>query len=178
MSVATDTMKQRSRTKPQALSPRKLRVLALLERGFETPATIARMLSDEHHTVFRGDVAHDLQALKKRDLVVSINGRWRMVKTGVKMAGSQKGQRMARPRSEIDTSTYTGRVAARVVELMTKRQMSADELQTALRQHGVDASTASIYTWIGHTRDIPPDNYPAFAKALGLKSVRAFLPEE
>lgn len=77
-----------------------------------------------------------------------------------------------------DTSTYSGRVAARIRELRKNRRMERSELHAALAQHGVKVSMPALYAYENGNRPVNPDHYPAFAKALGCKSVRSFLPAE
>ena len=98
---------------------------------------------------------------------------------GKPAGASTKGKTVA-PREETqpDESTYSGRVAARVRRARVKRGMTREQLQTALAAAGCELSMPAIYACENGQRGIKPDHYPAFAKALGFASVRAFLPAE
>ena len=90
-----------------------------------------------------------------------------------------KGQGMAAMNErDPNTSTYSGRVAARIRKLRKDRQMERSELHAALERYGVKVSMPSLYAYENGNRPVNPDHYPAFAKALGCKSVRAFLPAD
>ena len=80
---------------------------------------------------------------------------------------------MARPRKAIDTSTYTGRFAARLKMLRERTGMSVDELA---EKSGISRTT--LYNWESGTyKAVIDDPLIAIAKALGIK-VRTLLPEK
>jgi len=79
----------------------------------------------------------------------------------------------ARPRKTIDTSTYTGRFAARLKELREKKKLTAEEMADAL---GVTLNT--IYHWEKAHSFPKPGQLPLLAEALKLKSVRLLFPEK
>ena len=84
-----------------------------------------------------------------------------------------KKRRMSpRPRKEIDTSTYSGRFAARLRELRDKTGMSADEFAAT---HGFPSTT--VYDWEIGRRTPSLEKFPEIAKALGV-SVRNLIPKE
>lgn len=99
--------------------------------------------------------------------------------TASRLAGSKSGAAVAAMNErQPDTSTYSGRVAARIRELRKKRKIDRSQLRDALQQNGVKVSMPALYAYENGNRPVNPDHYPAFSKALGCKSVRAFLPAE
>ncbi len=78
----------------------------------------------------------------------------------------------ARPRKEIDTSTYEGRFAARLKMLREKAGLSVDELA---EKSGIPVQT--LYTWENGSRSPIPETLPNLAEALGVKT-RTLLPEK
>ncbi len=95
------------------------------------------------------------------------------------MAGSpRKGADVPRPPKEPDTSTYNGRVAARLRELRAKRGLSVEALMDNLAQHGLTVNRSLVYAWENGSKLVHPNHYPAIAAALGCKSVRQFLPDD
>ena len=83
---------------------------------------------------------------------------------------------MARAEKDPDTSTFSGRVSMRLRQLRKKRAMSREQLWVKLSALGVEVSVPALYAYENGNRKIDPDDYPAFAKALGCKSVKDFLP--
>ncbi|GHT25259.1 hypothetical protein FACS189419_10110 [Planctomycetales bacterium] len=80
---------------------------------------------------------------------------------------------MARPRKEVDTSTYTGRFAERLKKLREKSGLTVEELA---EKSGVPRTT--IYNWESLTRTPSiDDNLLLISEALGVK-VRNLLPEK
>jgi transcriptional regulator with XRE-family HTH domain len=82
-----------------------------------------------------------------------------------------KKKNMARPRKEIDTSTYTGRFAARLKMLRERAGMSVEELAEA---SGITAAT--LYDWEKARCTPGIERLPLLAEALQIK-VRTLLPE-
>ena len=80
---------------------------------------------------------------------------------------------MARPRKEVDQSTYEGRFAARLKALRVKAGLSVQEL--AERMGVIDKT---IYHWESglHHPSIP--DLSKLVEALNLKSVRTLFPEK
>ena len=76
----------------------------------------------------------------------------------------------ARPRKTIDTSTYTGRFAARLKELREKKKLTVEELA---EKSGIPVQT--LYCWESMSRTPAIDRFPELAKALGVK-VRFLMP--
>lgn len=79
---------------------------------------------------------------------------------------------------EPDTKTFNGRVAKRLRALRHKRKLSVDAFMAELVKHGVDVNRSLVYAWENGSKLIHPNNYPAISRALGCKSVKAFLPDE
>ena len=82
-----------------------------------------------------------------------------------------KNRRMARPRKAIDTSTYTGRFAARLKMLREKTGMSVDELA---EKSGISRTT--LFNWESGTNEPLIGQLPELAEALQIK-VRTLLPD-
>ena len=83
-----------------------------------------------------------------------------------------KNRNMARPRKEVDTSTYPGRFALRLKALREKTGMSVDELA---EESGIPRTT--LFNWESSIREPLIGQLPQLAKALGVK-VRTLLPEK
>ena len=80
---------------------------------------------------------------------------------------------MARPRKEIDTSTYTGRFAARLKALRGKTGLTVQEVAERI---GVIDKT--VYHWETGYTSPKTEQLPILAEALNLKSVRTLFPEK
>lgn len=76
-----------------------------------------------------------------------------------------------RRRSDVDTTKYTGKLAARLRELREAKGMTMEKLA---EKAGVSVMT--IYAWESNRRAIDPNSYPALAKALGCKTPDEFFP--
>lgn len=76
-----------------------------------------------------------------------------------------------RQRATVDTSEYSGKIAARVRTLRETLGMSVEELA---KKSGIDVK--SFYAYEQRTRRIPAEKYPAIAKALGCKTPDEFFP--
>lgn len=72
-----------------------------------------------------------------------------------------------------DQSTYSGRFAARLKSLREASKLTVEQLAVA---SGNKART--IYSWESGDREPPFDALPSLANALGLKTVRAMMPEK
>jgi len=79
---------------------------------------------------------------------------------------------MARPRREIDTSTYSGRFAVRLRALREKAGLSVAEVSEMTGIH-----KKSLYDWESGLREPSLNHYPILAKALKIKT-RTLFPEE
>jgi len=82
-----------------------------------------------------------------------------------------KKKNMARPRKEVDTSTYTGRFAVRLKTLREKAGLTVDELA---EKSGITAAT--IYDWEKARCTPGIERLPLIAEALQIR-VRTLLPE-
>jgi transcriptional regulator with XRE-family HTH domain len=78
----------------------------------------------------------------------------------------------ARPRKEIDLSTYEGRFAARLRELREKAKLSPEQVAEAL---GVSLAMVYNYEQAIHTPKVSA--YPKLAELFKLKTVNSLLPE-
>ena len=76
---------------------------------------------------------------------------------------------MARPRKEVDTSTYAGKFAVHIKALREKRKLSVQELA---EKSGLNIST--LYYWESATASPLIDQLPTLADALGVKIGRLF----
>lgn len=76
-----------------------------------------------------------------------------------------------RERAKVDTSDYGGKIAARVRMLRETAGITVEELA---RKAGIDLK--SMYAYEQRTRRIPPEKYPALAKALNCKTPDDFFP--
>lgn len=93
-------------------------------------------------------------------------------------ARKPKGLSMnARPAKQVDTTTYSGRLAVRIHELRIKSGMTVDQLADAIRAQGFEVKKITVYSWERGASSPHVDAFPYIARALGLKSVRALLPE-
>jgi len=79
---------------------------------------------------------------------------------------------MARPRKEVDTSTYTGRFAQRLKMLRERRGLSVQELS---EKSGIPLRT--LYDWESSTSQPLIGQLPELAKALEIKT-RTLLPSD
>lgn len=80
-----------------------------------------------------------------------------------------KGRAVPRERSEIDESTYSGRVAARIRKLVDEKAVPINAIVDALIKDGHKASARTVFAYLNHTRTIHPDIYPVFARVLKVK---------
>lgn len=79
---------------------------------------------------------------------------------------------MGRKRKEVDTSTYTGRFAVRLVYLRKKANLTVDELA---EKSGIPQRT--LYSWESDSKVPGIDQLPLLAKALGVKTA-TLLPKD
>ena len=84
-----------------------------------------------------------------------------------------KKKNMARPRKEIDTSTYTGRFAARLKKLRERAGLTHEDVANEL---GVTLSMVYFYEDGTHVPKVSA--YPTLAKLYNLKKINALLPEK
>ncbi len=78
----------------------------------------------------------------------------------------------ARPRKEIDTTTYEGRFAARLKMLREKKKMTVEELA---EKTGIPRST--LFAWESMGRSPINEDLAKLAEGLGT-SVRNLMPEK
>lgn len=84
---------------------------------------------------------------------------------------SRSRQVAGRQRATVDTSDYGGKIAVQVRALRNAAGLTVDELAT---KAGIDVK--ALYAYEQRTRRIPPEKYPALAKALGCKTPNDFFP--
>ena len=80
--------------------------------------------------------------------------------------------KMARPRKEVDVSTYTGRFAVRLKSLREKAGLTVDQLA---EKSGIPKKT--LYNWESGIREPLIGQLPQLAESLGVKT-RTILPEK
>lgn len=85
---------------------------------------------------------------------------------------------MGRKPSSPDSSTYAGRVAARLRELREKKGLTVEHMVNSLNTlHGANIKPVTYYTYEAGSRDLPLNLFPAVASVLGT-SIAKFLPPE
>jgi len=85
----------------------------------------------------------------------------------------KKNPRMARPRKEVDTSTYTGRFAVRLKTLREKAGMSHEE---AAEQIGV--TPTAIYHWESARITPSLEKFPKISETYKVKRAKDLLPNQ
>lgn len=78
-----------------------------------------------------------------------------------------------RPSKKVDTSTYTGRFAARLKELREKAGLTPEQFAEQLA-----VSDQAIYYWESGLRQPKISDLPKIASVLKLKKTRDLLPNE
>ena len=81
-------------------------------------------------------------------------------------------RKMARPRKEVDQSTYEGRFAARLKALREKAGLSHEEVAEA-----VEVDTRTIYYWEAGKTSPQIKYLPFLAEKLGIE-VRTLMPKK
>ncbi len=79
---------------------------------------------------------------------------------------------MARPRKEIDTSTYEGRFAARLKMLREKAKLSQEEVAET-----IGVARSAYFNWEAGANSPHVKYFPALALAFGV-SIRTIIPEK
>lgn len=80
------------------------------------------------------------------------------------------------PEKKPDTTTYSGRIGARIRKLRKDRDWSVEQLRDALAAKHVTIAISTIYGIENGSREIDVDHMPGFAAAFGFKTVGEFLP--
>lgn len=80
------------------------------------------------------------------------------------------------PKKKPNTSTYAGRIGARIRELREEREWSVEQLRDALARRHVGLAISTIYGIENGSREIDIDHMPGFAAVFGFKTVGEFLP--
>lgn len=84
---------------------------------------------------------------------------------------------MGRQRLPLDTDTWKGRVAARLLELREKKFSTPDDFAEALTDAGLSSVASRIRSWENANRVPSLLELPIIADVLGV-SVRSVLPKE
>ncbi len=79
-------------------------------------------------------------------------------------------------KAEIDTSTYSGRVSARIRKLRELRGWTVADLADKINHRTTKSlANSTIHGWDNGSRKVDPDFYPIIAAAFGIP-IRKFLP--
>jgi transcriptional regulator with XRE-family HTH domain len=81
---------------------------------------------------------------------------------------------LARQLKQVDESTYSGRLAARIRALRNERKMDVETLAKAVTKKGYKLGTSTLYHWENGTLQPNIDAMPAMAKALGVTLTELF----
>lgn len=81
------------------------------------------------------------------------------------------------PKSDIDTSTYSGRIAARLRSLREAKGWTVKELTARINKANPPRSVAqsTVHAWDSNRHKVDPDYIPAIARVFRL-TIRSFLP--
>lgn len=82
---------------------------------------------------------------------------------------------MGKKRKSLDVSTFSNRVAARLVKLREASGLTPDELAAKVTKSGYEISPVTLRHWENGNRAVALDAVPALAKSLKVK-VREFFP--
>lgn len=94
------------------------------------------------------------------------------------MAGSTSPRKPSvPPEKKSDTSTYSGRIGARIRATRKSREMSVEAFRDALRQRGIDMATSRVYAIENGTRYVDVNHLPAIAAVLGCKVLELLPPK-
>ena len=95
------------------------------------------------------------------------------------MGGSRKGKPLvsARPRKELDLSTWPNRVAARMRELAEARNMTPADVSAALAKHGIKANDKAVGPWYTGRNRPPLDAIEALSDIFGYATPAGWLPK-
>jgi len=83
----------------------------------------------------------------------------------------------ARPRKEPDTSTYPGRIAARLGELLARKGWTISEAAERITAAGEPISEAALGYYLRGERELPLRYVPVIAQIFGYKSAGGWLPD-
>ena len=74
-----------------------------------------------------------------------------------------------------DDTTYSGRFAARLRELRTKKRMTGEQAAEAITLQGFFVTPQTYYRWERNSRQVDTDALPSVAAAFGV-SIRSLFP--
>ena len=84
----------------------------------------------------------------------------------------------AAPKKSVDTESYAGRFSARIRLLREKSGKTVEQAVDDMNAAGYEVAARSYYNWEQAKASPPINAFPALSVALGLKSIRALLPEK
>jgi len=76
---------------------------------------------------------------------------------------------MAKKRKAVDTSTYSGRVAKRLVKLREEAGLSVEEVVASLNKTGYEIGDKAYRHWEANSRQVNWNAIPMICKALKVK---------
>lgn len=97
---------------------------------------------------------------------------------GITMAAPQRGRTVGREESEVDDSTYAGRLAVRIRSLRKSRGWTVDKLAKLITRAGYKVSTPNLYAWENGRIEPQLNAVPAITKAFRMDSIADLLPPE
>lgn len=110
------------------------------------------------------------EPLKKALRILADPSTFRTAQRPAILAGSKGAARVGRKRAEPDTSTYEGRLCARLGELVEARGLTPPEFADK-----IDTSKSMVYHWLSGRGTPPVEIWPKLAKVLRV-SVADLLP--
>lgn len=94
------------------------------------------------------------------------------------MTAVKDNRRPMPPKRKIDTTKYSGRIAARLRALREERGWTVATLAEEINRHlpeGQEAAPSTAHSWENGSRKIDPDLYPVLARVFRMK-LYEFLP--
>jgi hypothetical protein len=86
-------------------------------------------------------------------------------------------KKKGRPRKKLDDSVFSNRVAAHIIELMTKRSITAEQLHEGMQENGYEGGMETVKKWLQGRSKVDLNAMPALAATLNCR-VRTLLPNE
>lgn len=85
---------------------------------------------------------------------------------------------MSPAKKEVDMTTYSGRIAAKIRALREDAGLSVEEVVKNMAKNGYSVSVPTFYKWENGERKFNLDAIPAFAKAMKIKNLQSIFPEK
>lgn len=82
-----------------------------------------------------------------------------------------------RPRKKLDDSVFSNRVAARIIELMGKREVSIEDLFDGMQQAGFTKKIGTLRKWLQGQNPVDIEAIPYIAFVLQVRP-RMIIPDE